>query len=298
MPKRCNNHSEVLTQRQRRQLELEVVSSNARLRLTRLLRAATRDRGEDPSIQLIRANAVINLANTVSNRPIYQLESDGWGVYEPAEYGWHQGELELIHRRPNTPQLIEILADLITEDWLDENLINEILEADRCSVRFSRKNGAVQVEVIDLPPLDENASVEQNPNIRQLFDRLDRAMEDQDWTLVLHTGASIFETLAKLVVPKPGVQDQSLGSFFAAFRKHSKLAVPLLDTIEAIYKRRNIEPLAGHGSIKDPNITREEAIQIANLTRALVRLERELGFVNVPPISKSTLKKPKVKAQP
>jgi hypothetical protein len=101
-------------------------------------------------------------------------------------------------------------------------------------------------------------------------------MQDQDWPLVLHTGASIFETLAKLVVPPPGVQNQTLGAFFAAFRKHSKLAVPLLDTIEEIYKRRNIEPTAAHGSTTDPTITREEAIQISHLTRALVHLEREL----------------------
>jgi hypothetical protein len=51
----------------------------------------------------------------------------------------------------------------------------------------------------------------------------------------------------------------------------------LLDTIEDIYKRRNIEPLAGHGNASDPNITREEAVQISTLTRALVRLERELA---------------------
>lgn len=297
MQKRPSNSGEVLTPRQRQQLALEVISSDARLRLTRLLRAATRDRdGEDPAIQLIRRNAVINLANTISNRPIYRLESDDWGQYESAEYAWHQGELELILRRPSTVQLVEIIADLITGEWLDEAPVNEILEADRCGVRFLCRGEMVRVKLIDPPPLEAEAGVDENPNIRQLFGRLDRAMQDQDWTLVLHTGASIFETLAKLVVPLPGVQNQPLGSFFAAFRKHSKLAGPLLDTIEAIYKRRNIEPLAGHGSIRDPEITREDAIQIGTLTRALVHLERELASISIPIASKTRSTRPKKKS--
>lgn len=275
MQKQRPGSGEVLTPRQRKQVDLEVISSDARLRLTRLLRARTRS--DEPPIQLIRQNAVINLANTILNRPIYTLESDDWGDYEPAEHGWHQGELELILRRPNTAQIIEIIADLIAQDWLITSEVNEIMEADRCGVRFLREDGMVRVKLIDLPPLGADADADENPNLRQLFDRMDRAMQDHDWTLVLHTGASIFETLAKLVVHAPGVQDQSLGSFFAAYRNHSRLAVPLLDTIEAIYNQRNIEPLAGHGSVRNPAITREDAIQISHLTRTLVHLERELA---------------------
>ena len=278
-----------LDERKLRSIELEVVSSSARLRLTRLLRRLTRS--DEPSHRLIRQNAVVNIANTILNRPLYVLESDGWGQYEGAEYAWHQGELELVMRRPDTAQLVETVADLIAEGWLDARDVNEILEADRCGIRFEGGDeDAVVVEIVDVPDLPADAPIGSHPNIRSLFDRLDRAMQDKDWSLVLHTSASIFETLAKLVVSLPSVQNQSLGTFFAAFRKHASLAAPLLDTIEAIYKRRNIEPLSGHGSTADPAITREEALQVAHFTRALVRLHHELSDVSAQAATRTSSK--------
>jgi hypothetical protein len=83
-------------------------------------------------------------------------------------------------------------------------------------------------------------------------------MQDQDWSLVLQTSASIFEALAKMVVPLASVKNQSLGAFFDP---HAALSAPPLDVIHEVYKRRNIEPLAGHGPIENPAITRKEAIQ-------------------------------------
>lgn len=264
-----------MSKRQRAQIELEVVSSEARLNLTRLLRAATR--ADEPPIGLIRQNAAVNTANAVLNRPIYVLESDDWGDYQSAEYGWHQGEVELVMRRPGTAALIETLADLIVARQLDASDVNEILDADRCGVRFHMSDEVVTIDVVDVPDVPEGSPPQEHSNVRRLFERMDRAMQDQDWSLVLHTGASIFETLAKLVVSVPSVQGQSLGSWFDLYRKHSKLAVPLLDTIQAIFRQRNIEPLAGHGSPQDPAITRDDAIYISHLTRTLVRLERELS---------------------
>src|SRR5690349_21517495 len=108
---------EVLVQYQREVIELEVISSSARLRLTRLLRRPVDNR--DTATVLIEQNSIINLANTVLNRPMYKLELDDWGDYHNAEYGWHLSELELILRRPTTVQLVEILADLITQRWLN-----------------------------------------------------------------------------------------------------------------------------------------------------------------------------------
>ena len=208
------------------------------------------------------------------DRRIYVLEPDDWGNYEMQEYAWHTGELEAIMRRPGTAQLVETFADLIAEGWIRCAQVNSILETDRCGVQFHEHGD--EVEVVEIPVLEANPAPDKHASIRQLFERMDRAMQDKDWSLVLHTGASIFETLAKLVVLLPTIQDKSLGSFFDAYRKHSKLAGPLLDVIEGIYKRRNIEPLSGHGSAKDPAITQEEATQVNHLTRALVRLERDL----------------------
>jgi hypothetical protein len=112
-----------------------------------------------------------------------------------------------------------------------------------------------------------------NDNIIQLFSRMDQAVQNQDWSLVLHVSASIFETVAKLRVGTPGVQNQTLGSFFQAYRNCSLLPAQILDYIESIYKRRNTEPLAGHGSTSASTFTEREAMQARALTQLLVRLE-------------------------
>lgn len=268
----------VLDARKREKVELEVISTEARLRLTRLLRKAVKMTGTEEAhqIELIRMNKIVNLANTVLARPIYILELGDWD-YAPAEYAWHNGELEVVMRRPETAQLIEILVDLIDEGVLPIEDVNAVLEADGCSIRLKERSSGTAVILITLTELpDEPPAPGEHLNVRKLIDRMDRALQDRDWSLVLHTAASTFETMAKLVVASSNVQNQSLGSWFSLYRKHSRLATPLLDTIEEIFKRRNIEPLAGHGSTSDPSITEGEAIQVRELTVALVRMERTL----------------------
>jgi hypothetical protein len=167
--------------------------------------------------------------------------------------------------------------------------VNEVLDADGVGIRFSESRGGVAVEILELPdlPVDTSSSEghSNHPNLRRLFERMDRAMQDSDWSLVLHTGASIFETLAKQVVPNPSIQHQSLGGWFSLYRNHSKLAKPLLDAIEDIFKRRNVEPLAGHGSTENPAITQDEAEQVRILTTALVKLERSFSHPTISAMS-------------
>ena len=269
----------------REQVGLEVISSEARLRLTRLLRRVARSaRGEDAhQIELIRINQAVNIANTVLGRPIYSLELSDWD-YLPAEYGWHYSELELVLRRPDTVQLVEILADLIEAGPLNADEVNAILKADGCGIRFEGGGGeAAGVILLDLADLQPGPIiVDEHINVRKLVDRMDRAMAAKDWPLVLHTAASIFETVAKDVVPNVNVQGQSLGGWFDLYRKYSRLAAPLLDTIQEIFTRRNVEPLAGHGSLADPSSTESEAIQVRELTLTFVRLERLLVTAAVP----------------
>jgi hypothetical protein len=261
------------------QIGLEVVSREARLRLTRLLRATIKANESD--IELIRQNKIINLANTVLGRPIYTLEL-GDSDYEPAEYAWHNGELELVLRRPDTPQLIEILFDLIQAGALSRQDVNAVLEADGCGVRLEDRHDELEIELVDVAELPVEApNPSEHANVRRLAERMDRAMQDRDWSLVLHTAASMFETVAKQVVSDPNVQNRSLGPWFTAYRNHSSLAVPLLDAIEDIFRRRNIEPLAGHGSTSDPTITEEDAVQVRELTIALVRMETTLAALSV-----------------
>jgi hypothetical protein len=73
------------------------------------------------------------------------------------------------------------------------------------------------------------------------------------------------------------VDNQTLASFFEGYRKKSKLPTPVLDYILQVYKSRNTEPLAGHGSLTPPTLSEDEAITLVEMTKAIVRIERKLN---------------------
>jgi hypothetical protein len=99
----------------------------------------------------------------------------------------------------------------------------------------------------------------------------------------LHASASIFETLAKLVFGNPNVENETLGAFFNGYRNRSALPAPVLDYILETYKRRNVEPLAGHGSTAAPTVSAKEASTLIEMTKMCVRLERRLAVLDVEP---------------
>lgn len=261
-------------------LQYEVISDEARLKLTRLIRNLSSS--EDDNFKLLKQNRFVNIANNTLGKPIYVLESDYMGEYQLAEHAWHNGEIELIMRLPTTTKLIEILADIIQEGLLDSDEVNEILSEDGSSVRFEMDyKDNVSVNVMPIEQIDEIEDSEEHPNIRKLIKRMENALSDEDYSGVLHASASVFETLAKDVVGLASVQYQTLASFFQGYRNRSNFPEPVLDYIFEIYKRRNVEPLAGHGSTLPPSMKREEAIVLTEMTKTLVRLERKLGMPQV-----------------
>lgn len=262
---------------QRKQIEYEVVSNRCRLLLTRLLRHATR--AEDSAIKIIYQNNAINIANHVLGRPIYVLKPEDGDYYYPAENSWHNTEIELLMQRPDTAELIEIIADLMQENILNSNDVNEILESENLSFHFSEYEDFDDRRVeVDVSPIEniEDTTEEEHPNIRLLINRMKTATENDDPSGALHASASIFETMAKDIISIDSIQDETLASFFERYRKDSGLPGEVLDYILAIYQRRNTEPLAGHGSTKPSNITLKEAIILAEITKAFVRIERQL----------------------
>lgn len=267
---------------QKKQVEYEVVSNRCRLLLTRLVRHATR--AESSTVKIVLQNNAINLASHLLGRPIYLLEAEDGDYYYPAEYGWHNAEIELLMQRPNTVELIEILADLIQEGVLETNAVNEILEVENLSFHFNEYGNfddrRVEVEVYPIDDIEEKPK-DEHPNIRLLIDRMNNALDGDDPPGVLHASASIFETMAKDIVSLESIQDQTLASFFDRYRKNSGLPEEILDYILAIYKRRNTEPLAGHGSTKPFGISKSEAVILAELTRAFVRIERQLHAMSI-----------------
>ena len=264
---------------QRASLEFELISRNARLKLTRIIRAHCRSK--EMHITLIRMNQFINIANTVMGKPIYCLETDYMGDYHDADYAWHNGELELIMRRPSTTELVEILADYIETGMLDSDLVNDIFAQDQCSFRFDNEHDEVTVEIDSISEIPEEALTTDHPNIRKLVERMDAAVEREDPTAVLHTSVSIFETLAKDMLSDAKLEDQSLGGFFEKYRKNSKLPDPILDYILDIFRNRNTTPLAGHGSTRTPTIALDDAVVLAEFTKAIVRAERQMAQLEV-----------------
>lgn len=112
---------------------------------------------------------------------------------------------------------------------------------------------------------------------------MEASLAREDYSNVLHTSASIFETLAKDVIENPTIQNQTLLSFFEKYKKASGLPEELLNYIQQIYERRNVTPLAGHGSTQMPHIAKEEAVTICEITKAFVEIEyrtRESGRDN------------------
>jgi hypothetical protein len=276
-----------LNKSQKKQLEYEVVPYSAKLQLTRLLRAWI-ESADNTNDWVIRANSIVNICRNVMKLPVSLVEVNEWGDYEYYDAGWLRSEIEVAMRRPDTIELIETLADLIQADWVGIDEVNDILSDNGVAVSFEKDERSVKVRIISLEDIEDEDDDVEIPNIRHLIQRMETALESSDFPGVLHSSASVFETLAKDVFQNPNVDDKSLGSFFEGYRKASRLPAPVLDYIKAVYDRRNTEPLAGHGQVSTPSITQEEAIVLSEMTKAFVKIERKLGLASIsPPKAKS-----------
>jgi len=275
-----------LTDKQIKQLEFEVVPKRARLQLTRMLRSAVDSR--EANAFVARINNVVNICRNVLGLPINLIEVNDWGDYEYVDVGWMRSELEVSMRRPDTAELVETLADLIQEGWLDDDEVNELLASHGCEFSFDKRHSdEVRVRVTPVEEIEEEQH-EDIPNIRVLVQRMESSLGQGDYAGVLHSSASIFETLAKDVLALPSVEDKTLASFFDRYKKESQLPEPVLNFILETYKRRNTEPLAGHGQLKEPTVTKEQAVVLSEMTKAFVRIERQLSSVQVGKVTPHT----------
>ncbi|OWR28512.1 hypothetical protein CDO73_18355 [Saccharibacillus sp. O23] len=269
-----------LTNHEKETLQFEVISDNTRLKLTRLIRDLSSDSNSE--VTILRQNRFVNIARNIIGKPLYVLEADDWGHYQLGEYAWHNGELELVMRRPNTNQLVETLADFIQNGLVDCNTINDILAEEGSSISFQLIGHDENVKVYILPVEEiEEVSPDQHPNIRLLIDRMERAISANDFAEVLHASASVFETLGKDVIGLASIQDQTLGSFFEKYKNTSSLPEEILNYMLEIYKRRNSEPLAGHGNTRPPTISQREAVVLSEMTKSFVRIERQLAMSQI-----------------
>jgi hypothetical protein len=188
-----------------------------------------------------------------------------------------------------TAEFIKSVADLIAV------ILNARIRDERdisCLFKlktFGNDGNIIQEEVIDLKispatfhPSQLKDYVQRSivagihANIHFLIERMDSDLHREDYAGVLHCSASIFETMGKDIVGIPSVQTQTLKSFFERYRKDSALPQEILDYIVSVYEKRNVTPLAGHGSIQKPAISKQEAVFLVELTKAFVNIEYKL----------------------
>lgn len=261
-----------ITTDQGNQLQYEVLSQDFYIYLTRHLLKWAEKPGNAEDI-LMRKNKLINLFKTISGGKIYVLNSDDWGNYEGVEYAWHDGNFLLIFRGLSTVEFIELCCDLITLGYLKMEFVNEALKKEGASFTFNQKTSGIEVVVFTMEEIEAASVTDQHVNIRTLVDRMDNAYKTEDYASVLHSSASIFETMAKEIIGISSIQDKTLKSFFDRYRADSRLPKEVLDYILATYDKRNMTALAGHGSLTVPNISKEEAIILIEMTKAFVRIE-------------------------
>lgn len=258
-------------------LEYELIPSAAKVKLTRLLgRTVSQLPIDDPdSHTRIRfLNRIINKTKNLTEKPVYVLESDDWGHFSACEIAWHESEFEVCIRRLGPVQFIEFLAEVVEEKYLTLSDANNLLgEADSSARLKEASDGKIRVSLEPLPgsvDLDEEA----NPNLRTVISRMENSIKDGDYASVLHSSALAIETISKERMDSQGVNDQTFGSYVEGYRKRSKLPDPIINWMLEIYNRRSAEPLAGHGQLAPPTISGDEAVLIAEMTKAFVRFER------------------------
>lgn len=263
------------TKEQKRELEYEVLSQEFYGFVTRHLMHWTEEPEYLESI-IYRKNIIINLSSTILSKNIYVLESDDNGYYQDAEYAWHDSNFHLAVRRLDTLQFVEFAGELLDKEIIGLEFINDALREENASFEFVNKQATYTIKVYPIGEIEAENFDDQHQNIRLLVNRMDNALSIKDYPNVLHSSASIFETMAKEVIGSEDIQNGSLGRFFNNYRSESKLPPELLDYIHEIYRKRNTSPLAGHGSLSITNVTHEEAVVLCQMTKAFVKIESEL----------------------
>ncbi len=141
------------------------------------------------------------------------------------------------------------------------------------SFRYTYSNNKIIVETLSIEEIEKVNLNSEHINIQTLVNRMDNSFLNEDYSGVLHSSASIFETMAKEIVGIDTVQNNTLKQFFERYRKDSNLPEEILNYIIKIYEMRNITPLAGHGSLIIPKITKDESIILIEMSKSIVRIE-------------------------
>lgn len=219
---------------------------------------------------LIEISAVDDIRSTQFNQKIHTLNT-GSLSYRISD------SIRLIVRIfKDNENLIFSVEDLIRYDENPSHVVKTDQEkVKRWITSLPRATSSyVALSIIEKLEIESPDFSDQHPNIQILLRRMDRDLAAKDYSGVLHSSASIFETLAKETVKLPTIQNQTLAAFFDRFKKDVNLPDEIADYILKVYKKRNTEPLAGHGSLDSSTVDKKDAIAIAELTKAIIRIQK------------------------
>lgn len=256
-------------------LKYEWIPLSAKVQLIRLL-----DRHYPPRInphtRIHYLNRIVNLANNLSERKLFVLDTDQFGDYFPEDVARQESEFMICIRRLNPIQFIEFLATVVEFEYIDINDANFILKEVNSSVAIELDTtGRPSISI--LPMADKSAfDNDASPNLRTLLSRMDSCLNDEYYAAVLSNSAMAIELISKEIYGSSKIYNQSFGSYFEGYKNNTTLPEPVIDWMLQIYKRRNTEPLAAHGSPLPPSITCEEASLIAEMTKAFIRYESRM----------------------
>ena len=253
-------------------LKYEWIPLSAKVQLTRLL-----DRycppHVNPRTRIPYLQRIVNLANNLSERKFFDLDTDQFDDYFPEDVARLETEFMICIRRLNPIQFIEFLGTVVEYEYIDINDANIILKEINSSVAIELDTtGHLSISILpmaDKSALDNDAS----PNLRTILRRMDSYLNDEDYAAVLLNSAMAIEFISKQIYGSSKIYNQSFGSYFEGYKNKTTLPEPIIDWMLQIYKRRNTEPLASHGSPLHPSITCEEASLIAEMTKAFIRYE-------------------------
>ena len=256
-------------------LEYEWIPLSAKAHLIRLL-----DRycppHVNPRTRIPYLQRIVNLANNLSERKFFDLDTDQFDDYFPEDVARLETEFMICIRRLNPIQFIEFLGTVVEYEYIDINDANIILKEINSSVAIELDTtGHLSISILpmaDKSALDNDAS----PNLRTILRRMDSYLNDEDYAAVLLNSAMAIEFISKQIYGSSKIYNQSFGSYFEGYKNKTTLPEPIIDWMLQIYKRRNTEPLASHGSPLPPSITCEEASLIAEMTKAFIRYESRM----------------------
>ena len=114
-------------------LEYEWIPLSAKVQLIRLLDRHCPTHTNSHTI-IHYLNRIVNLANNLTERTIFVLDTDQFGDYFPVDIARQESEFMICVRRLNSWQFIEFLANVVELGYIKVNDANAILKEVNSSV--------------------------------------------------------------------------------------------------------------------------------------------------------------------